>query len=67
LAPAHLDRFIGLPQLTDPSTGVLVGTLKITHCTRGGDYYHWHLADVKRLRKSRKPKRHPQPRWWRPF
>jgi len=29
--------------------------------------YRWHLADVERLDEPRKPTRHPQPVWFRPF
>lgn len=29
--------------------------------------YEWHLSDVKRLDQPRKPKRMPQPVWFRPF
>ena len=65
----------------DLPVGVLVGTAKITRCTqasrpkskirRGGPHavplYEWHLSDVKRLKRPRKPKRHPQPVWFNPF
>jgi hypothetical protein len=29
--------------------------------------YEWHLTDVKRAKKFRKPTGHPQPVWFRPF
>ena len=29
--------------------------------------YHWHLSDVKRLKRPRKAKRMPQPVWFTPF
>jgi hypothetical protein len=29
--------------------------------------YAWHLADVRRHKILRQPKRHPQPSWFRPF
>jgi hypothetical protein len=29
--------------------------------------FGWHLADVQRAKKFRKPKGHPQPVWFRPF
>jgi hypothetical protein len=29
--------------------------------------YAWHLADVKRLTRHRKPTKHPQPVWFNPF
>ena len=54
----------------DSPTGVIVGTAVISHVTNGGtgaSAYEWHLSDVKRLDKPRKPKRQPQPVWFRPF
>jgi hypothetical protein len=51
-------------------TGVIVGTAVISHVTNGGtgrSAYEWHLADVQRLDRPRKPKRQPQPVWFRPF
>jgi hypothetical protein len=50
-------------------TGVIVGTAVISDCQRemGGGHYCWHLADVKRIERPRKPKRQPQPVWFRPF
>ena len=47
--------------------GVIVGTAIITKCTRRGETYRWHLADVRRLKRPRKPKNHPQPSWFDPF
>ena len=29
--------------------------------------YAWHLKDVQRVKKLRKPKGHPQPVWFTPF
>jgi hypothetical protein len=29
--------------------------------------YEWHLTDVERAKKFRKPKAHPQPVWFNPF
>jgi hypothetical protein len=29
--------------------------------------FEWHLADVKRLTRHRKPTKHPQPVWFNPF
>jgi len=41
------------------------------HATDNGqlttDMYKWHLADVERAKKLRKPRRHPQPVWFHPF
>jgi len=48
--------------------GVLVGTATISHITNGTPgVYEWHLTDVRRLARPRKPKRMPQPVWFRPF
>lgn len=51
----------------DLPTGVIVGTATITGCTRQNGKYEWHLSDVKRLEHPRKPRRMPQPVWFRPF
>ena len=48
-------------------TGVMVGTAIITGCERNNGQYQWHLSDVKRLKRPRKPKRMPQPVWFTPF
>lgn len=52
---------------------MIVGTAVISHITNGGagrnggNAYEWHLSDVQRLSKPRKPKGRPQPVWFRPF
>ena len=48
-------------------TGVIVGSAVIDHCAANNGQYHWHLTDVKRLKRPRKPKRMPQPVWFTPF
>ena len=48
-------------------TGVIVGSAVIEKVSHEGAFYHWHLADVVRARKLRKPKGHPQPVWFEPF
>jgi hypothetical protein len=48
-------------------TGVIVGTARISRCTGRAKDYQWHLTDVHRLRRPRKPARHPQPAWFNPF
>jgi hypothetical protein len=51
-------------------TGVIVGTARIEKCEREssrGGHYCWHLSNVKRLKRPRKPKGRPQPVWFRPF
>lgn len=48
-------------------TGLILGTARISHVTRRGDRYYWHLYDVKRLKRPRKPRNKPQPVWFYPF
>ncbi|HRK32106.1 MAG TPA: ASCH domain-containing protein [Tepidisphaeraceae bacterium] len=52
-------------------TGVIVGSAVIDRVSRlDGAHegmWQWHLADVRRAQRLRKPKGHPQPVWWRPF
>jgi len=58
------------PSMPPLPTGVIVGTAVVSHVTNGGTgamAYEWHLTDVQRLSKPRKPKRQPQPVWFRPF
>ncbi|MCI0365213.1 MAG: ASCH domain-containing protein [Phycisphaerales bacterium] len=49
--------------------GVIVGTATITRCELAPEngHYCWHLSNVKRLPKPRKPKGRPQPVWFKPF
>ena len=51
----------GLPR------GVIVGSAVIEKVTRGEQFYEWHLGDVQRFKKFRKPTGHPQPVWFEPF
>ena len=51
----------------DLPTGLIVGTAIITRCERNNGHYEWHLSDVHRIDTPRKPKRMPQPVWFRPF
>ncbi len=50
-------------------TGVIVGTAIVSRCERAphNGLYCWHLANVERIARPRKPKRQPQPVWFRPF
>jgi hypothetical protein len=53
-------------------TGVIVGTAEISHCERAPEnghppHYCWHLRNVKRFKIPRKPRRRPQPVWFKPF
>ena len=47
--------------------GVIVGSAKIAACEANNGQYHWHLSNVKRLKRPRKPKGMPQPVWFNPF
>ncbi len=51
----------------DSPTGVIVGTAILSRCERQNGHYRWHLTDAERLERPRKPKRQPQPVWFRPF
>jgi hypothetical protein len=53
--------------LNDLPTGVIVGSTVIEKVTQGADFYEWHLGDIERAKKLRKPKGHPQPVWFNPF
>lgn len=49
-------------------TGMIVGSAMIDRVIDGGDgFFHWHLVGVERVERLRKPNRHPQPVWFRPF
>ena len=48
--------------------GVIVGTAVIERVSPGeGGIWQWHLGSVERAREMIKPKRQPQPVWFRPF
>lgn len=51
----------------DLPRGLLVGTTSVTRCVANAGRFDWHLGDVKRLPRPRKPTRHPQPMWFNPF
>jgi hypothetical protein len=51
----------------DLPTGVLLGTARISKCTGANYDYEWHLTDVKRLKRPRKPTKKAQPAWFNPF
>ena len=52
----------------DLPTGVVVGSAVIERVTRRDDgWYEWHLADVTRAKRLRRPTGHPQPVWFDPF
>jgi hypothetical protein len=48
-------------------TGVIVGSAVIESVSQIDSTYRWHLGGVERARTLRKPERHPQPAWFRPF
>ena len=49
-------------------TGVIVGTAVIEKVSQvSGGFYGWHLTDVQRLSRPRRPAKHPQPVWFKPF
>jgi hypothetical protein len=53
-------------------TGVIVGSAVIAKITPpdpsdADGLFRWHLADVQRAKKFRKPRGHPQPVWFEPF
>ena len=53
--------------LKDLPTGVIVGTASIREVVKGDSLYEWHLTDVERAKRFRRPKGHPQPVWFTPF
>ncbi|HEV7298595.1 MAG TPA: ASCH domain-containing protein [Tepidisphaeraceae bacterium] len=55
------------PDGGDLPTGVIVGTAVIERVTQGPTSYEWHLGDVQRATRLRKPTGHPQPVWFTPF
>ena len=57
-------------------TGVIVGSAVIERCAPllapgpsplAPSMYAWHLSDVRRATHLRKPTRHPQPGWFKPY
>jgi hypothetical protein len=52
-------------------TGVVVGSAVIERCAAlagpGEPLYGWHLVDVRRAERLRRPARHPQPGWFIPY
>ena len=56
-----------IPPGLELPTGVIVGSAVIEKVSRVDSMYRWHLTDIERATKFRKPKKHPQPVWFRPF
>ena len=53
-------------------TGVIVGSAVIERVTPpdaddAARLFRWHLIDVERAKRFRKPRGHPQPGWFEPF
>jgi hypothetical protein len=52
-------------------SGVIVGSAVIERVSPAqapkGEMWQWHLADVRRAKTFRKPRRRPQPVWFDPF
>ena len=68
LQPGPKDDFRAADlEVGDLPTGVLVGTVEIQECRGKPGDYHWHLARPERLKLPIKPRKHPQPLWFRPF
>ncbi len=72
LPPAWMLELAEQVKLIDPGAdlprGLLVGSAVIDRVSLcDGGTYAWHLTDVERLAKHRRPDRHPQPAWFRPF
>ena len=54
----------------DLPTGVIVGSAviqKITPPDEADGLWRWHLGEVRRSRRPRRPENHPQPSWFEPF
>ncbi|WP_254513675.1 ASCH domain-containing protein [Anatilimnocola floriformis] len=47
--------------------GLILGSVEITNCVRGEEFYEWQLARPERLTKPLKPTRRPQPMFFFPF
>ena len=71
--PAWMIELAGQVGMIEPGAlallprGVIVGSAVIEKVSRVDSMYRWHLADVRRATKLRKPDGHPQPAWFRPF
>lgn len=67
----ELAEGVGLWKRGELPSGVIVGSAVIERCSilEGIDtpMYGWHFADVRRATRLRKPTRHPQPGWFKPY
>jgi len=48
-------------------TGVIVGSAVIEKVTQNDDLFEWHLIEVERATRPRRPAKHPQTVWFKPF
>jgi hypothetical protein len=76
LPPPWIVELADAMRLFDPHelsrlpAGVIVGSAVIRQCIplpAALDIYQWHLADVRRIARPRKPSGKPQPVWFEPF
>ena len=51
----------------DLARGVLIGSVELVDCENGPKFFHWQLRNPERAVKMLKPKRQPQPVWFKPF
>lgn len=57
-----------IPPDAELPAGVIVGSAVIERISQTTDgMWRWHLGDVQRAKRLRKPVGHPQPVWFRPF
>jgi hypothetical protein len=47
--------------------GVLVGTVELYDCERGKHWWEWSLRKPERAKRLIKPRKKPQPVWFKPF
>ncbi|HEX8341728.1 MAG TPA: ASCH domain-containing protein [Tepidisphaeraceae bacterium] len=67
MPPGWMLELAQMLMLGELPVGVIVGSATIAGCRAVDDHYEWDLADVRRESTLRKPARHPQPSWFRPF
>jgi hypothetical protein len=67
IAPELIGQLKIIPEGTLLPMGVIVGSAVIENVTRADDFYRWHLRDIRRAARLRKPKNKPHPVWFRPF
>lgn len=53
--------------IDDLPRGVLIGTVEVSDCTFDGVEFNWHLRNPERATQFLKPKKQPQPVWFKPF